>query len=90
MLNAPGGAFVSKGSCPLGWEKALATVATSTPPEGVLFSSFGENSEGKIHVLFWEWSHLLLSTLVTIGEPTLGRHDVYLAGIPEGSMSGRL
>ena len=41
--------------------------------------------------LFWgmvSWSRLLISTLVTVGEPIPGHHDVYLVGTPEEACRG--
>ena len=66
----------SIGSRTLGWEKALATVATLPSPKEVLFvfGSFGEFVVGKLCPLLKgmvSGNKFLPSTPATVGKPTM-------------------
>ena len=85
-LNPPGGVFLFLGSHPLGWEKALATVAVLSSPK--TFGSFGILA-GERCVLFGRmWAKdfsKLLNIVVTNEEPISGYNDVRSVDIPKGA-----
>ena len=92
-LDLPGGVFLS-GSRPLGWRKALATVAASSSPKTLLLLVplvflLGEKTVFSLGECVWsQVVFKLLNMVVTNEEPTSGHHDVCSVDTPKGD-SGR-
>ena len=88
-----GGALPLSGSCPLGWETALATVTTSPIFHGCLFISFfifyGLNFTLFFRYGFFFTFSLPLGMLVAEREPTPCYHDAYSVGTLTGLFWGK-